>query len=168
MRSRRWPDYVDAVVHSLVDGAYVLVGYSLGGAVAMELGLRKPEGLAGLAFVATGARLRVNPALVRLYQSASAATGELPAMPAAAFEDGVDMALVEEAAEHRGLTPVETAANDWKACDAFDRMDTIRGIRVPTLIVGGSADMLAPPKFSEFLAAQIPRASFTSSTERDI
>ena len=149
-------DFVASVLRSVVEGPYVLVGYSLGGAVALELAIRGESDLAGLALIATGARLRVNPLLVKLYEAASESSGELPAMPSAAFEPGTDPALVAEAAEHRTLTPLETAGSDWRACNGFDRMDALERIGVPALVVGGSADILAPTKFAEFLADGIP------------
>ena len=148
-------DFTDEVVREVVDGRYVFVGYSLGGAIAMECALRGDDALAGLVLLSTGARLRVNPLAVRMYQAACQTQGELPAVPAAAFEDGADRALLEEAAEHRTLTPVETAVMDWRACDGFDRMDVVDRIDVPTLILGGTDDILAPPKFSEFLGSRI-------------
>jgi pimeloyl-ACP methyl ester carboxylesterase len=148
-------DYVELLLRSIVEGPFVIVGYSLGGAIAMELALRESHDLSGIVLLATGARLRVNPLVIRLYEAACESAGELPAMPPAAFEEGVDPRLIEEAAEHRLLTPVETAAADWHACDGFDRMQMVHRIEVPALIVGGSEDVLAPPKFTEFLAGTI-------------
>lgn len=149
-------EFVDSVVGAEVEGPYVLVGYSLGGAIALELALREDcGGLVGLVLIATGARLRVNRVLLSLYERTCEAQGVLPAMPPAAFEDGTDASLIAEAAEHRVLTPVGTASMDWRACDGFDRMNAIERITVPTLVIGGSDDVLAPPKFSEFLASTI-------------
>jgi pimeloyl-ACP methyl ester carboxylesterase len=147
--------FLRSFLERFVDGPYVLVGYSLGGAVAMEHALSRPDDLAGLVLVATGARLRVNPLLVRVVEAAKESGGELPPMPAGAFEDATNAALVEEDAELRSLTPIDTAACDWRACDAFDRMSAIDAIDAPTLIVGGTEDLLAPPKFSDFLGRSI-------------
>jgi pimeloyl-ACP methyl ester carboxylesterase len=44
----------------------VVVGHSMGGAVAQTLALLRPERLAGLVLIATGARLRVVARLVEL------------------------------------------------------------------------------------------------------
>lgn len=148
-------DYTAAVVRSVVKGRYVLIGYSMGGAVVMECAIRGDEGLVGAVLMSTGARLRVNPLAVKMYETACRVHGELLPAPAAAFEDGADRALIEEAAEHRSLTPVETAATDWRACDGFDRMEVVHRIEVPALILGGTDDVLAPPKFSEFLGSTI-------------
>jgi pimeloyl-ACP methyl ester carboxylesterase len=149
-------EFLRAFLERFVDGRHVLVGYSLGGAVAMEYALSAPNDLAGIVLVATGARLRVNPLLIRVVEAAREAGGELPAMPAGAFEDTTDAALIEEEAELRSLTPIGTAACDWRACDGFDRMSAIAAIDVPTLVIGGTDDLLAPRKFSDFLGRTIP------------
>lgn len=47
---------------------------------------------------------------------------------------------------------------DYVACNAFDVMDRIGEIRVPTLIVCGVEDHMTPRKYSEFLASKIPNA----------
>jgi pimeloyl-ACP methyl ester carboxylesterase len=147
--------YVRSVARAVVDGPYVLVGYSLGGAVALEQAMIGDDRLIGLVLIATGARLRVDPTMVRLYELACDAGGASPALPAGVFEDDADPTLIAEASECGTLTPAETAAVDWGACDGFDRMNEIGRIEVPALIVGGSDDVLAPAKFSEFLATGI-------------
>lgn len=148
--------FLRAFLERFVDGPHVLVGYSLGGAVAMEYALSAPKDLAGLVLVATGARLRVNPLVIRVVETAREAGGELPAMPAAAFQDDTDAALIEEEAELRSWTPIDTVACDWRACDGFDQMTAIADIDVPTLVIGGTDDLLAPRKFSQFLGRSIP------------
>jgi pimeloyl-ACP methyl ester carboxylesterase len=44
---------------------------------------------------------------------------------------------------------------DYAACNAFDVMDEVGDITLPTLIVSGSADQMTPPKYSQYLNAQI-------------
>ncbi|MFM8829133.1 MAG: alpha/beta fold hydrolase, partial [Actinomycetota bacterium] len=50
-----------------VEGPMVMVGHSLGGAVALEIALARPDLVAGLVLVSTGARLPVpDDALARI------------------------------------------------------------------------------------------------------
>lgn len=150
--------FLSDFVESEVKEPYVVVGHSLGGAVAIEHALARKSGLlAGVALLATGARLRVHPMILTLFEQ-GAASGSLPPMPSWVHEEGADPALVEEATRKRELTPVSTGLADWRAADGFDRMEALSDIRVPTLIVGGSQDALTPPKYSEFLASHIPGA----------
>ena len=47
---------------------------------------------------------------------------------------------------------------DYTACNAFELRNRVAGIRLPALVVVGEDDELTPPKFSEFLVSEIPRA----------
>jgi pimeloyl-ACP methyl ester carboxylesterase len=49
-------------------------------------------------------------------------------------------------------------ANDYAACNAFDVMDRLGEISAPTLVIGGTADQMTPPKHATFLADKIPGA----------
>jgi pimeloyl-ACP methyl ester carboxylesterase len=150
--------FVSELVKSQVDGGYVVVGHSLGGAVAIEHALASPpDALQGLVLVATGARLRVHPMILALHEQ-GVASGELPPVPSGAFQEGTHPELLAEVQRNRALTPVSTGAADWRAADRFDRMQALGYIQVPTLVIGGTADALTPPKYAEFLASHIPRA----------
>ena len=150
--------FVGELVRSHVDGGYVVVGHSLGGAVAIEHALASPpDELEGLILLATGARLRVHPMILTLFDQGEA-SGKLPPMPSWLHEEGTEPDLLAEAARKRELTPVSTGAADWRAANRFDRMKALGGIEVPTLVIGGTNDALTPPKYAEYLAAHIPRA----------
>lgn len=149
--------FLGRFIEAELEGDYVVVGHSLGGAVAIEHALTSPEGLRGVVLLATGARLRVHPSILQLFAQA-AKTGTLPPAPPGFYEPGADPALVEEADQHRRLTPIETGGTDWRAADGFDRMQDIARIAVPALIVAGTDDMLTPPKYAEYMAAHIPDA----------
>jgi len=47
---------------------------------------------------------------------------------------------------------------DFLACDAFDVMQRVKKIRVPTLLISGSADRMMPPNRAEYLRDQIEGA----------
>jgi pimeloyl-ACP methyl ester carboxylesterase len=48
--------------------------------------------------------------------------------------------------------------NDLRACDAFDILNRLSEIRVPTLALCGSDDIMTPPKYSHHLAEELPEA----------
>ena len=148
--------FLSRFIKAEVEGDYLVAGHSLGGAVAIEHALTSPPTqLKGLVLLATGARLRVHPLILQLFEQAEA-SGHVPAAPPGLYEQGVDPDLVEEAAEARLLTPAATGAADWRAADRFERMQGLDGIRVPALIMAGSDDALTPPKYAAYLAAHIP------------
>src|SRR2546427_4818662 len=57
--------YVIELAKRLAWDRFVVLGHSMGGAVALMIALQHPEMLEGLGLVDTGARLRVHPALLR-------------------------------------------------------------------------------------------------------
>jgi pimeloyl-ACP methyl ester carboxylesterase len=145
-------------VDSEVEGDYVVVGHSLGGGVAIEHALTSaPNRLQGVVLLATGARLRVHPMILQLFEQISK-TGKLPPLPPSVFEPGVDPALTKEASTYRELTPIETGGADWRAANAFDRMQDLGRIEVPALIIAGTEDALTPPKYAEYMHAHIPQS----------
>lgn len=148
--------FLTSFIESEVDGGYVVVGHSLGGAVAIEHALEHPSRLEGIVLLATGARLRVHPMILQLFEQVQASGREIPPLPPGLYEQDADPAIIDKAAKDRELTPIETGGADWRAADGFDRMQDLGGIRVPALIVAGTNDALTPVKYAEFMAANIP------------
>ena len=146
-------------VEAEVEGDYVWVGHSLGGALAIELALEHASPrLTGVVLIATGARLRVHPAILALFEGLVAADKPAGVTPGL-LADSADAALAEELARNLALTPSSTGLADWKAADGFDRMAEVARLSVPTLIVGGTADAFTPPKYAEYLHAKIPSST---------
>ena len=148
--------FLSDFVGSQLEGNYVVVGHSLGGAVAIEHALKSPPRLKGLVLLATGARLRVHPMILQLFEQVKASGQKIPPLPPGLYEQGTDPLLVEKASRDRELTPIETGGADWRAADAFDRMSDLAGVEVPALILVGTNDALTPIKYAEFMSAHIP------------
>jgi pimeloyl-ACP methyl ester carboxylesterase len=149
---------VSGFVDAEVEGDYVVVGHSVGGAIAIEHALTEPpERLKGLVLLATGARLRVFPMILQLFEQL-AESGTPPEPTPGLFEPGADPALIAEAREILQQTPPATGLADWTAANDFDRMDDVGNIAVPALIITGTTDPLTPPKYAEYLHTQIPRS----------
>ena len=47
---------------------------------------------------------------------------------------------------------------DLLACDAFDEMERVKKINIPSLLICGSSDRMTPLKHSEYLRDQIEGA----------
>jgi pimeloyl-ACP methyl ester carboxylesterase len=47
------------------------------------------------------------------------------------------------------------ALNDFLCCDKFDVMEQVQNIKVPTLIIVGTEDIMTPVKFAQYLANKI-------------
>ena len=151
-----YAEWLDAFLAALDAGPVVLVGHSMGGAVAQAEAIARPERLAGLVLIATGARLRVLTRLVDLLRGnpneGRRLIQDLSFAPGAPREhvEMVDRVLREGA-------PLVTLG-DYLACDRFDVRERLATIRAPTLVVTGAEDRLTPPKGGRFLAETIPGA----------
>lgn len=134
----------------------VVMGHSMGGAIAMSWALEYPDEVGGLVLISTGAKLRVNPLVFDALKNDLRAY--LVLMAGVAFNPKVDPEIVELASEWMAKVKPDVIAGDFKACDSFDVMDKISQISLPTLILCGSEDKLTPVKYSEYLAQKIKGA----------
>jgi pimeloyl-ACP methyl ester carboxylesterase len=151
--------FLSRFVESELHGSYLVVGHSLGGAVAIEHALAsRSAGLEGIVLLATGARLRVHPMILQLFEQVAESGATIPPLPPGLYEQDTDPDLITEASNRRELTPIETAGIDWRAANCFDRMQDLGKIRVPALIVAGTQDALTPAKYAHYLAAEIPNS----------
>ncbi|MEZ4770959.1 MAG: alpha/beta hydrolase [Caldilineales bacterium] len=134
----------------------VLAGHSMGGAVVQDFALHYGGRLAGIVLVGTGAKLRVAPdiltGLLSDFENTARLITDWCHGPAASEQQKrlyLQQLLEESPAVVHG---------DYLACDAFDLRADLPSIHTPALVVCGSADIMTPPKFGEYLFANLPDA----------
>ncbi|MCZ7625298.1 MAG: alpha/beta hydrolase [Candidatus Methylomirabilota bacterium] len=131
----------------------VLVGHSMGGAIAQRLALVDPGLFAAIVLIGTGARLRVRPQIFAGLHDDTERTVELMASWGRA--PGSPAELLKQDADAMLRTPVSVIEGDFRACDAFDVMEQVKVITLPTLVICGTDDLMTPPKYAEYLHRQI-------------
>ncbi|TYO97778.1 alpha/beta fold hydrolase [Desulfallas thermosapovorans] len=133
---------------------FILAGHSMGGAIAMDFALRFPNKLSGLILIGTGARLRVAPAILETFKA-----GQLfPEFINFAYSDTTNPELLRQAELEMENTAPSIYYSDFLACDSFNYIEQIKNIMTPTLVIGADADRLTPPKYSQYLADNIPNS----------
>lgn len=142
----------------------VVAGHSMGGGVALTLALNHPERVSALVLVATGARLKMRPDFLESAARTAAEFGHRKPshthiIPAAQMVHPDIPASVVAALEAMiGDASAQATSGDFQANNSFDVMARLSEIHVPTLVIGGDADKMAPEKFCRFLADNIPGA----------
>jgi pimeloyl-ACP methyl ester carboxylesterase len=128
----------------------ILVGHSLGGAVALQAAINGHHSIKGLVLIGTGARLKVMPMILDTLSKLIESKADVPDIILAANQ-GIAEPLrtdINQAIKHNG---VATLLNDFNACNKFDVIDKLSAINVPMQIIVGSKDVMTPPKYAEFI-----------------
>lgn len=132
----------------------VMIGHSMGGGIAQKFAIDYQEYLKAIVLVGTGAKLRVAPKILAAAKKNHCQAIEL--IIELSFSDKASSEIRKTAAKEMMKIRPEVICGDLEACDKFDVMSRLREIRLPTLIICGLEDQLAPVKYSEYLKNNIP------------
>jgi 3-oxoadipate enol-lactonase len=143
------------LMDELAIGPLFVVGHSLGGAVGMALAAQRSDQVQGLVLISSCAKAPRNSGAIQ------AMLGLLPApmrrilffstarrvlFGAGAADDMVQLALKDL----RKCKP-QTVRQDMQAAEAMDLESTAQNLRVPTLVLCGTHDMITPLAMSQRL-----------------
>lgn len=147
-------DVLQAAIANGVDGG-VVIGHSLGGAVALRLAVDHPSFARRIVLVGSGARLRVAPQFLEQARATGPeGSSMLTEMSFAAGHEAQARAWQAD----RPPTAPGALYRDLAACDVFDMMAEVEGIRQPALLIVGETDRMTPVKYAQFLRDRMPRA----------
>ena len=147
----------------------ILVGHSMGGFIAQEAYARFPDSVRALvlcftsaAFGGSGsdfARQFIASRIAPLDEGGTMAEIAARLMPAmrGSRSDPAGLALAERV---MAAVPPATYRKAVQLLTAFDRREQLARIRVPTLLVAGSDDRVAPAAAMERMARKIPGAEY--------
>lgn len=164
-----------ALLDHLQIGSAHLVGHSLGGVVAQQMALTRPERVRSLSLLCTVARGADATALSgrMLWLGIASSIGTLrsrrraflqivtaPGSVPPGSEDAVAESLAPLFGHDLGSRP-SIAMKQLKALRAFDGRTQLREIGgMPTIVLSAAYDLIAPPHFGRALAAAIPGARY--------
>jgi pimeloyl-ACP methyl ester carboxylesterase len=137
----------------------IIVGHSMGSAIALTLGLDHARRVLGAVLIGSSARLKVAQQI--LESSASPATFPVAVQLVNDWSFGphANPRIKELAIQRMAETRPAVLHGDYNACDKFDLTERIHKLRAPTLILCGTEDKMTPLKQSEELAEKIKNSS---------
>ena len=136
----------------------VIVGHSMGSAIALDLAIHHPEYVVGLCLLGAGARLRVLPEVLNYVADHTTFYKATDLLVACSFSTNAPTHLVEMATKRLLETRQSVLYGDLVACDRFDVMDQLGVVKQPALVICGEEDQLTPLRYAQFLANSIPDA----------
>lgn len=151
------------LIESLGGEPVVLIGHSMGGFIAQETYARYPQLVKGLALCFT------SPAFAG---GTSEFTKQFLAARIGPLDEGKSMAEIAAkliptmgsrsklAEQIMAAVPPETYRKAVRLLTTFDRRKELADIKVPTLLVAGSEDKVAPPSVMEKMASKVPGAEY--------
>lgn len=136
-----------------VPGPRAVVGHSLGGAVALELAIVRPELVDGLVVISSAGRLGVPDATVA--RAAEDFAAERERLIAGSFADPT-APMARRARQAIDAGGERALLADYAACRSVALLGRLDAVRVPVLLIVGDDDPFAPMRFSEELARELP------------
>jgi 3-oxoadipate enol-lactonase/4-carboxymuconolactone decarboxylase len=162
-------DIADAVyrlTQELGVTTFAVAGVSLGGAVGLELALRRPEAVTSLAVICSAARIggpagwRDRARAVRAQGTSSLVEASVRRWFAPGFVE-TQPELVGAMLHDLATIDDESYARCCEALATFDATERVRHLVCPTLVMAGEYDAVVPPVDAVALAETVPRGRVT-------
>ncbi|MGI0090825.1 MAG: alpha/beta fold hydrolase [Nitrososphaerales archaeon] len=154
---RQYSDIVAEFVAKTCPDKAVLVGHSMGGAIALLNAIEHRENLKAAVLVCTGAKLGVLPSIreglrARFEETVKAVVGPRQ------FSSKTNLETIRFVTNEILKCKSTVAAADYDACNSFDVRQKLQSINLPILIIAGEEDKMAPVTWSTYMKENIPKA----------
>ena len=150
--------YAEEAVHFIdyLPAPAVLIGHSMGGAVALSVALSNPDLIQYLILAGTGCRLAVSDKILTGLEADYESTVEK--ILRYCFSRSVDPELFARARDEVRKVDPDIVRADFRACNVFDCCSRLSEIKIPTLIICGDNDVMTPLALSQQLQTSISGA----------
>ena len=142
-----------ALLNALELQNVIVLGFSMGGAIAQMLALYHRQRISGMILIATAAKMPVDPALLAAlntdYEKA------IPTLIERQWSQSADEQMKRLSLRRLREVDPDVLRGDYQAVNAFDNRDRLSQLQIPTLIIAGTADQIIPLEDSQYLHEQI-------------
>ncbi|MDD4356006.1 MAG: alpha/beta hydrolase [Smithellaceae bacterium] len=134
----------------------VLIGHSLGAAIALGFAAARPGEISGVVAAGGGLTMPVNPDIIEGFLSQPDVIMDIICKISLAkanrpvFYDAIRASLAE--------ARVDVMAGDMTACSTFDLRGDLDKIKTPVLVICGTEDKMTPPASSKQITEEIAGA----------
>ncbi len=149
-----------ALLDKINSAPAVVIGHSMGGAIAQMMALEYPERVSALVLIATAAKFRVNPAL--LSDIVRDFDGTVDALNRWLWRRDTPSSQRRDAVQAMRETDPAVFQRDFIACDRFDVRARLAEIRAKALILAGEDDKMTPHALADALESGIPQADLVT------
>ncbi len=147
-------EWVKEITEAMGLNNLVIVGHSMGGAIALDFALKYPQLTTALVIVSSGPRFEIDPERLEAYKR-----GEYTREWArASFAHSAPEHLVEKIFQEAHQSDPWARYLDFLACSRF-HAEGLHNISAPTSIICGVEDINTPPQLSEYMAENIKEVS---------
>jgi pimeloyl-ACP methyl ester carboxylesterase len=145
----RYSDHVAHLLQKIGVQKAAIAGPSMGGLVSLSFCLDHPSMTLALVLINTGARMPIDERIAKLFEEDCEGMTRLAT--SMGYSKKTPKRVIEKALEYSMNCPKETSVKDMTATGKFDARERLHEVKVPTLIMTGSDDILTPLPMAEFL-----------------
>lgn len=154
---RNYSEIVSEFIAKTCPDKAVLVGHSMGGAIALLNAIEHPQNLRAAVIVSAGAKLGVLPSIreglrTRFEETVRSVVGPRQ------FASKTNLETIRFVTNEILKCDSRVAAADYEACNSFDARQKLRSINLPILLVAGEEDKMTPVPWSVYLKENISKS----------
>ncbi len=153
-----YADDVAQFMQSLKIRSAVIVGISMGSAIALTLALNYPKKVKGLGLLGGGAKMRVASSILDTAGNPNTFESAVDSINTNCFSESTPQNIIQLSKQNMLKIRPPVLLGDFLACNEFDVAGQLKKVNPPTLIICGAEDKMTPPKFSESLRDGITKS----------
>ncbi len=153
----RMTDFTRALIEKLDLRRPVLLGHSLGGAIALEYALRYPQEVRALVLCASGARIEIPDAVLELHRRVTEGKERRP-FTRDVFSSAASPEVMRQGFMEDMKTDPRARYGDMLALRDWNAEERLAALTAPCLVVRGEAEQPGLIAQAELLVSRVPGA----------